>query len=92
MGAAAGVPLEPASQTALVDSLLAADPQLVLAAGVPGAGGFDAVFAVCARLGASIDALFGGEAPAAVTPCLCSCGPPMGAPGAGLRVEGRRRS
>jgi len=87
MGAAAGVPLEPASQTALIDSLLASDPRVVLAAGVPGAGGFDAVFAVCRGQGASIDALFGGVAPPAVTPCLCSCGPAMGAPGAGLALE-----
>ena len=88
MGVAAGVPLEPTSQTALVDSILATDPAQVVAAGVPGAGGFDAVFAICTRLGASIDGLFGGVAPAAVTPCLCSCGPPVGAPGAGLRLEG----
>ncbi|QHN82743.1 uncharacterized protein DS421_20g698440 [Arachis hypogaea] len=44
MGEAAGVPIEPESQTKFLD----ATPNLegVLLAGVPGAGGFDAVFAV----------------------------------------------
>ncbi|DBA01309.1 TPA: hypothetical protein N0F65_001814 [Lagenidium giganteum] len=42
MGAQAGVPIEPPSQTDLLDATMALPG--VLAAGVPGAGGFDAVF------------------------------------------------
>ena len=57
----------------------------VLAAGVPGAGGYDAIFAIC-RGRHSIDGLFFGAAPASVSPCLCSCGPAMGSPGAGVRL------
>ncbi|KAB5564269.1 hypothetical protein DKX38_004323 [Salix brachista] len=44
MGEAAGVPIEPESQTRLLDATM--DMEGVLLAGVPGAGGFDAVFAV----------------------------------------------
>lgn len=44
MGEAAGVPIEPESQTRLLDTTM--DMEGVLLAGVPGAGGFDAVFAV----------------------------------------------
>ncbi|CAN1259729.1 Phosphomevalonate kinase, peroxisomal, partial [Linum perenne] len=44
MGEAAGVPIEPESQTKLLDSTM--NMEGVLLAGVPGAGGFDAVFAV----------------------------------------------
>ncbi|QHO16289.1 uncharacterized protein DS421_10g302370 [Arachis hypogaea] len=44
MGEAAGVPIEPESQTKLLDATL--NFEGVLLAGVPGAGGFDAVFAV----------------------------------------------
>ncbi|KAK7353340.1 hypothetical protein VNO80_18785 [Phaseolus coccineus] len=44
MGEAAGVPIEPESQTQLLDGTL--NLEGVLLAGVPGAGGFDAVFAV----------------------------------------------
>ena len=44
MGEAAGVPIEPAEQTALADATVALPG--VLACGVPGAGGFDAVFAI----------------------------------------------
>lgn len=95
MGEAAGVPLEPPPQTALVDSLLSASDR-VLAAGVPGAGGYDAVFAICRGSSSrdcasdearpTIDGLFGGVAPATVSPCLCSCGPAMGAAGAGVQL------
>lgn len=49
MGEAAGIPIEPESQTRLLDSTMKMEG--VLLAGVPGAGGFDAVFAV--TLGAS---------------------------------------
>ncbi|KAJ7521691.1 hypothetical protein O6H91_19G063900 [Diphasiastrum complanatum] len=44
MGEAAGVPIEPPSQRALLDETM--NIRGVLFAGVPGAGGFDAVFAV----------------------------------------------
>ncbi|KAM6556560.1 hypothetical protein CsatB_003579 [Cannabis sativa] len=44
MGEAAGIPIEPRSQTQLLDSTM--NMEGVLFAGVPGAGGFDAVFAV----------------------------------------------
>ncbi|KAB2612509.1 phosphomevalonate kinase-like [Pyrus ussuriensis x Pyrus communis] len=44
MGEAAGVPIEPESQTKLLDATMRMEG--VLLAGVPGAGGFDAVFAV----------------------------------------------
>eukprot|EP00004_Rigifila_ramosa_P027515 TRINITY_DN9002_c0_g1_i1.p1 TRINITY_DN9002_c0_g1~~TRINITY_DN9002_c0_g1_i1.p1 ORF type:complete len:292 (+),score=35.08 TRINITY_DN9002_c0_g1_i1:483-1358(+) len=48
MGELAGVPVEPPSQTALIDATLAIPG--VLAAGVPGAGGYDAVFVlVCSE-------------------------------------------
>ncbi|KAM3233225.1 phosphomevalonate kinase, peroxisomal isoform X2 [Capsicum annuum] len=49
MGEAAGIPIEPESQTHLLDTTMRLEG--VLLAGVPGAGGFDAVFAV--TLGAS---------------------------------------
>ncbi|KAG2680400.1 hypothetical protein I3760_11G097600 [Carya illinoinensis] len=44
MGEAADVPIEPESQTQLLDSTM--NMEGVLLAGVPGAGGFDAIFAV----------------------------------------------
>ncbi|RVW80535.1 Phosphomevalonate kinase, peroxisomal [Vitis vinifera] len=44
MGEAAGIPIEPDSQTRLLDATM--DMEGVLLAGVPGAGGFDAIFAV----------------------------------------------
>ncbi|KAL6544167.1 hypothetical protein OROGR_010664 [Orobanche gracilis] len=44
MGEAAGIPIEPESQTLLLDTTM--NTEGVLLAGVPGAGGFDAVFAV----------------------------------------------
>ncbi|XP_075487298.1 phosphomevalonate kinase, peroxisomal isoform X1 [Primulina tabacum] len=44
MGSAAGIPIEPESQTRLLDTTM--NIEGVLLAGVPGAGGFDAVFAV----------------------------------------------
>ncbi|XP_044466046.1 phosphomevalonate kinase, peroxisomal [Mangifera indica] len=44
MGEAAGVPIEPESQTQLLNATL--NVEGVLLAGVPGAGGFDAIFAV----------------------------------------------
>ncbi|KAL1834734.1 hypothetical protein ACET3Z_004385 [Daucus carota] len=44
MGEAAGIPIEPVSQTQLLDTTM--NTEGVLLAGVPGAGGYDAVFAV----------------------------------------------
>ncbi|KAK9076263.1 hypothetical protein SSX86_004596 [Deinandra increscens subsp. villosa] len=44
MGEAAGIPIEPESQTRLLDVTM--DTEGVLLAGVPGAGGFDAIFAI----------------------------------------------
>ncbi|XP_068646681.1 phosphomevalonate kinase, peroxisomal [Aristolochia californica] len=44
MGKAAGVPIEPESQTQLVDATMSMEG--VLLAGVPGAGGFDAIYAI----------------------------------------------
>ncbi|WCJ21736.1 Phosphomevalonate kinase peroxisomal [Euphorbia peplus] len=44
MGEAAGVPIEPESITRLLDTTM--DVEGVVLAGVPGAGGFDAVFAI----------------------------------------------
>ncbi|KAG0462020.1 hypothetical protein HPP92_020496 [Vanilla planifolia] len=53
MGLAAGVPIEPESQTRLLDTTM--NLEGVLLAGVPGAGGFDAVFAII--LGQATDAV-----------------------------------
>ncbi|XP_031502038.1 phosphomevalonate kinase, peroxisomal [Nymphaea colorata] len=47
MGKAACVPIEPESQTRLLDATM--EMEGVLLAGVPGAGGFDAVFAITLR-------------------------------------------
>ncbi|KAI9191500.1 hypothetical protein LWI28_009219 [Acer negundo] len=44
MGEAAGVPIEPESQTQLLNATM--NMEGVLLAGVPGAGGFDAIFAI----------------------------------------------
>ncbi|CAH9137719.1 unnamed protein product [Cuscuta epithymum] len=44
MGEAAGIPIEPESQTRLLDETMSREG--VVLAGVPGAGGFDAIFAV----------------------------------------------
>ncbi|CAA0835639.1 GHMP kinase family protein [Striga hermonthica] len=49
MGEAAGIPIEPESQTSMLDTTM--NTKGVLLAGIPGAGGFDAVFAI--TLGAS---------------------------------------
>ena len=52
MGEAAGIPIEPAGQTSLADATMALPG--VLAAGVPGAGGYDALFVLYAK-GKDID-------------------------------------
>jgi len=49
MGTESCVPIEPESQTSLLDACLQVDG--VLIAGVPGAGGFDAIFCVIANDG-----------------------------------------
>uniref|UniRef100_A0A0A8XYK6 GHMP kinase C-terminal domain-containing protein n=1 Tax=Arundo donax TaxID=35708 RepID=A0A0A8XYK6_ARUDO len=66
MGVAAGVPIEPESQTELLDSTMNIDG--VLLAGVPGAGGFDAVFSV--TLGDASDAVANAWSSAGVLPLL----------------------
>lgn len=53
MGKAAGVPIEPESQTQLLDATM--NMEGVLLAGVPGAGGFDAIFAII--IGEATDAV-----------------------------------
>lgn len=50
MGEAAGVPVEPPPQTTLLDATM--NMEGVLFAGVPGAGGYDAVFAITLGLSA----------------------------------------
>ena len=52
MGEAAGVPIEPAGQTALADATMALPG--VIAAGVPGAGGYDALFVLYTK-GTEVD-------------------------------------
>ena len=44
MGEESGVPIEPQSQTELIDASLKVDG--VLISGVPGAGGYDAIFCI----------------------------------------------
>jgi len=56
IGVAAGVPIEPSEQQALADATCALPG--VLAAGVPGAGGYDALFCILAEA----DSLDGGAA------------------------------
>lgn len=51
MGNASNAPIEPQSQTALLDCTL--DSPGILLAGAPGAGGYDAIFCI----GLSIEAL-----------------------------------
>ncbi|KAL6907554.1 hypothetical protein ACP4OV_002593 [Aristida adscensionis] len=66
MGVAAGVPIEPESQTQLLDATM--NMEGVLLAGVPGAGGFDAVFSV--TLGDASDAVAKAWSSAGVLPLL----------------------
>uniref|UniRef100_A0A0E0NSJ8 phosphomevalonate kinase n=1 Tax=Oryza rufipogon TaxID=4529 RepID=A0A0E0NSJ8_ORYRU len=66
MGIAAGVPIEPESQTQLLDATM--NMEGVLLAGVPGAGGFDAVFSVI--LGEASDAVAKAWSSAGVLPLL----------------------
>ncbi|CAL4921791.1 unnamed protein product [Urochloa decumbens] len=66
MGIAAGVPIEPESQTQLLDATM--NMEGVLLAGVPGAGGFDAVFSV--TLGDASNAVASAWSSAGVLPLL----------------------
>ncbi|KAM0847799.1 hypothetical protein ACQ4PT_054794 [Festuca glaucescens] len=66
MGVAAGIPIEPESQTQLLDATM--NMEGVLLAGVPGAGGFDAVFSV--TLGESSGAVANAWSSAGVLPLL----------------------
>lgn len=66
MGVAAGVPIEPESQTQLLDATM--NMEGVLLAGVPGAGGFDAVFSVI--LGEASDAVANAWSSVGVLPLL----------------------
>ncbi|KQK22532.1 phosphomevalonate kinase, peroxisomal [Brachypodium distachyon] len=66
MGVAAGVPIEPESQTQLLDATM--NMEGVLLAGVPGAGGFDAVFSVI--LGEASDAVASFWSSVGVLPLL----------------------
>ena len=90
MGEAAGVPVEPPPQTQLADATLAVPG--IVAAGVPGAGGYDALFAVCitgAGLGGvrdAVEAAWLGWPGGGLTPLLLADGPPTDAPGAGVQV------
>lgn len=66
MGKSAGVPIEPESQTRLLDATM--NMEGVLLAGVPGAGGFDAVFAIV--LGEATDAVAKAWSSAGILPLL----------------------
>ena len=101
LGEASGVPIEPPVQTELLNAT--SDVRGVVAAGVPGAGGFDAIF--CVFLGVDgVDRRVedcwlswkkddGGEGGAVatggggLTPLLLRNGPPRDAPGAGVIVH-----
>lgn len=56
MGSQSSVPIEPDSQTSLLDACLQVDG--VLIAGVPGAGGFDAIFCIIANDGDGVGSTF----------------------------------
>ncbi|TXT13320.1 hypothetical protein VHUM_00687 [Vanrija humicola] len=55
MSAASGVPIEPKEQTRLLDACSGCDG--VLGGGVPGAGGYDAIWVLCVDDGAVINAV-----------------------------------
>jgi hypothetical protein len=91
VGRAAGVGIEPPEQTVRADATLAVPG--VVAAGVPGAGGLDALFAVHIDVGVGDG---DGAVRAAVeecwqarglTPLLVTEGPARGTPGAGVTVD-----
>lgn len=93
MGTEAGVPIEPPEQGELADAT--ARVPGVLASGVPGAGGYDALFAIvaepasgCAR-GPSdaVEAMWLAWPGGGLTPLLLTNGPAFGASGAGVLLE-----
>ena len=96
VGDAAGVPVEPAPQTALADAT--ARVPGVLAAGVPGAGGNDALFAIVAEPGggggsdgasaAAVEAAWLAWPGGGLTPLLLTNGAAVGQLGAGVRFDG----
>ena len=56
MGKESSVPIEPDTQTDLLEASLKANG--VLIAGVPGAGGYDAIFCIIADDGNDVDSTF----------------------------------
>jgi phosphomevalonate kinase len=56
MGRESSVPIEPETQTALLDASLQVNG--VLIAGVPGAGGYDAIFCIIADDGDDVGSAF----------------------------------
>lgn len=89
MGEKASVPIEPLPQTELANASL----QLkgVLAAGVPGAGGYDALFAILlqpegssAAVRAEVESCWLHWKGSGITPLLLENGPGFGEPGAGV--------
>ena len=94
MGEASGVPIEPPAQKARADALM--ELCGVVAAGVPGAGGEDALFALVVEPPGGGTGAGGGSARAAcealwaaadgVAPLLMREGAARGARGAGIRV------
>jgi phosphomevalonate kinase len=88
MGRAAGVGVEPPEQARLADATAAV--RGVVGAGVPGAGGADALFAVVvAGAEGAVEAAWAayGRAGANVTPLLAGEGAACGEPGAGVAWE-----
>lgn len=94
MGSAADVPVEPEAQRRKADATLALPG--VMACGVPGAGGFDALFAIVATpdslpgsgtVRQAVEALWSGLEGVAVCPLLLEEGPGVGQAGAGVQVE-----
>jgi len=89
LGEEAGVPIEPREQGELADATLALPG--VLAAGVPGAGGYDALFAIIVdvegvRVREGVEALWTAWPSGALTPLLLVDGPGRGQEGAGVVV------
>lgn len=87
MGDAAGVPIEPREQGALADATLRLPG--VLAAGVPGAGGHDALFALVLASGAAaaaVEATWLAWPGGGVTPLPLTNGAGAGEGGAGIVI------
>lgn len=91
MGELAKVPIEPPAQTTLANSTC--EIPGVLAAGVPGAGGYDALFAIVLELESrqtnvreNVENLWVNWPGGGLTPLLLRNGPPSSSPGAGLSI------